>query len=737
MLKFNHFVYLLEAKKKSNAVSDTIGNRKTERHMRQYFSPENMSSDYEMASDHGDIKADSKIRFSSIEPVADAKTGKQVMHGIGVYGGKNVQVPLSKVKKKGGRSKQSGNEKFSDEYATQKLWKHISANPMLVSSPEKIKAEIEEAKKDRNHPLHFHNQTNEGFSGGTRTAAHEASYYKELSDSAHTIHALANHPSIQNTFKNGSHIEVMGAARGSLSDTWKNNNARNATSKADIHITDSKTGEVHRVSLKKGKSQLMSAETNEFSATLHHAISQYAKTNKEFTSAQQESVRKKVNQISEHMNAAKGLSKEDQRPSQMKAQSLMDDIHNEHPDLLNHASYEAASGEGKFGGKHSEGSARYVVTTTETGAHVKDLVHDLHTDGPIKVKPIRIATSKEDGRPLNAKIEYAEPQAKTTQKKAEDFKQAKSKVIESANIIVRKHNFFLVDYITEEKLRVGIKHVADLKHEEVGNLLKDDHLHGDFSEKSDGMAFEYGVDKHGFYTRTSHSDKMRHPEDYEAAARAKFGDSFDPSISQHFGRIHNALQSNGALLDHLHATRGEKESNAVKGEVYYRPNGRPAEGHPGHVRFVGTAYDTKKMGNLGTFVVHSRLPENASHDIAKLKSLGDHNFNIDDDVPSGSQNAKVDVSDIRKEYGKISEKLIASRKVSDKSAKAEEQKKLDVVKTKLDQRLRAHTHVLENKWGNETEGHIFHPHNGSQTRVKLISPTFKTNKAAFSFSERK
>lgn len=287
-------------------------------------------------------------------------------------------------------------------------------------------------------------------------------------------------------------------------------------------------------------------------------------------------------------------------------------------------------------------------------------------------------------------------------------------------------------FFIEEKLRVGIKHVADLKHEEVANLMKDKSLHGDITEKSDGMAFAFGKDEHGFYTRTSHSDKMREPEDYEAAARQKFGDDFDPTISQHFGRIHRALQNNKALMDHLHGSHGD---TMMKGEIFYRPNGMPAKEHPDHVRFVGTAYDTNKMGNLGSFVLHSKLPENAKHDLSAVKGLGDHNFTFDHDAVSGGSNARVDVSDLQKEFKQIKPDILSSRKATDKEAKAAEQEKFNAFKQKLDQRMRGHTHLLDNKWGAETEGHIFHPKDPSQPRIKLISDTFKKNKAEFSFKK--
>jgi hypothetical protein len=276
---------------------------------------------------------------------------------------------------------------------------------------------------------------------------------------------------------------------------------------------------------------------------------------------------------------------------------------------------------------------------------------------------------------------------------------------------------------SETKLRQGLSHVSDLKPEQFHELTKSGKIHGDVTEKTDGMAFEAGHDDHGFYTRTSHSDKMRNKGDYEHAARTKFGEGFNPEISRHFDRIHHELHSNKKLTDYL--ANGGKH---IKGEIYYKPHGKPTEN--GEVRFVGTAYDPNKMGHTGSFIVHSKLAENAHHNLDHVKSLGDKNFNIDDD--STHKKVNVDVSDEHKAFSNLNHDLMKSRKHADKEGKLNEVGKFNAIKHSVNEKLKNHLSDLKPKWGSETEGHVIHPEAGSSApRVKVISDTFKQNKANY------
>lgn len=394
MKKFYHYIFEETAKA---TISSKVGAANTERHTKKYFSPEMTDkTDYEMRVDHAGIPKGSKVKVTGTSVV------NGVVHANVIHGGVQKQVPIHHfVKPKAGRG---GKQKFSDEHAAAKAWNHFSKNPKLAADTKAMHAEIEKAKNDPNHPLHFDNQGHEGFSGGKRTEEHRDSYYQELKDAAHTVSAIASHPSMKHLLKNGGDAEVTGAARGKISDAFRAHGATAATSKADLHITDKKTGVVHRISLKKGESsQLMSAQPNEFHATIAHAVEQHAKSDPNFTAEHKADVIEKSKLVSKHMNDMNGASPEKQEQLRIKAQKIMDDIHKQHPNLLQHIHHEAATGKGKFGGHGSEGSAQFLVTTTSKGAHVHDTVTGTH---PISASPIRIARPKGDGRPGNAKIDY-------------------------------------------------------------------------------------------------------------------------------------------------------------------------------------------------------------------------------------------------------------------------------------------------------------------------------------------
>lgn len=276
---------------------------------------------------------------------------------------------------------------------------------------------------------------------------------------------------------------------------------------------------------------------------------------------------------------------------------------------------------------------------------------------------------------------------------------------------------------SEGKVRQGLSHISDLKPDQFHELTKTGKLSGEVTEKSDGMAFKIGHDDKGFYTQTSHSDKMRHPGDYESAARKKFGEGSDHTISRHFDIIHHELQSNPKLTHYL--SHGGKH---LKGEIYYKPHGKPAP--HGEIRFVGTAYDPKKMGHTGSFIVHSKLPENSHHYLSHVKSLGDKNFNIDDDTTG--KHISVDVSPEHQAFKGLNHDIMKSRTHADKPLKAQEISKFNDIKQSVHNKVKDNISNLPKKWGSESEGYVIHPKEGSSApRIKMVSDTFKKNKASF------
>lgn len=281
---------------------------------------------------------------------------------------------------------------FSDEHALVKVWNHVSG---------KNKNAIEEVKKaetDKSHPLHFDNQNHEGFTGGKKHPHHREAYYAEMHHAAKAVESMRKHPAFKKAHAVGHKAEVKGAARGKLSATWTKNGAKNATSKEDIRIGP------HRVSLKKGDSQLMSAEAAETKAIYEHATHK-AVEHGHMSHVEAEEVRKKIDKVAKHMEAMKReIDAKRKIKHKEEAQRHINEIHEKHPHLTHHVAHEAATGHGKFGGHDSEGSARFLVTTTPSG---QTHIHDTKTNNePITYGIPRVALPKGSGRPGNLKLDY-------------------------------------------------------------------------------------------------------------------------------------------------------------------------------------------------------------------------------------------------------------------------------------------------------------------------------------------
>jgi hypothetical protein len=279
-----------------------------------------------------------------------------------------------------------------------------------------------------------------------------------------------------------------------------------------------------------------------------------------------------------------------------------------------------------------------------------------------------------------------------------------------------------------DALRKGIIHPKDLRYEHVKNLLGSGTISGHATEKTDGAAFEVGHDENGPYTRSARSPKIYAGQSYEAAARARFGDDLDPTMSRHYDNIHNTMMNNKNLQAYLKQKRDETGSpTSMSGEIFYKPFGQPAE--DGGIRFVGTSYDRNKMGKLGSFIMHSQADGNGAHDPEQVKALGDQHLNFDHDVVENGQ-FNIDARDLKKKFDEINPEMLTSRKREHATAKAMEQQKLIDLNDMIDKRIRTHTDNLEPKWGKETEGYVVKPKAPNTTKMKLTSATFKAFKAA-------
>lgn len=328
---------------------------------------------------------------------------------------------------------------YSDEHAHAHVWNHMTGasghlKGSIAHDKTAMTKELAKAKTNTKHPLHFSNADHAGFSGGKKTAAHQSSYHSELSTAVDTVHALATHKDFQAAIKGGHKAEVMGGARGQVSDTWKKHGAtQGATSKSDIAIFNpkSKKKEGLRLSMKKGAgSQLMSAGPEENKAVHDHAATEMLNTHKDYAkkSASEKasihgSIMKKMDTVTKHMNAMRTSPRSEWEGHKQKAQAALDSVHDAHPALNHFVRKEATTGQGKFGG--SEHAATYLVKSASGKNPAKvEHVDKVNYNGPRpraslpkgvnkKTGVARSGNIKLDERPDSGSHKIAESEEKT------------------------------------------------------------------------------------------------------------------------------------------------------------------------------------------------------------------------------------------------------------------------------------------------------------------------------------
>ena len=307
-------------------------------------------------------------------------------------------------------------------------------------------------------------------------------------------------------------------------------------------------------------------------------------------------------------------------------------------------------------------------------------------------------------------------------------------------------------FITEASIRQGLPYLystktaagndtPSLNTDQFHHLTKGGkvHIHG-VTEKTDGQTFKMGHDEHGFYTQHSGSgdEKIRTAQGHIDRAKRRAqetGKPYEPTAPEAFAKFHAALHANKPLQQHL-ASEHKRTGNdiVVRGEAFNKSLSRPSDTKKNEVKFVHTSYNPKHMGSQGTFVIHSKLPENQGHDTEHFKKhLSDSHIKFDDDKIKHAP-GHVDVADEVKEFHGLNHELINSRTTpKNKAAKMAELEKFNAVKKKVSDKVTKHLGSLgiKNKWGSGTEGLVVHPSaaNPEAPRFKAINPAFKEAKA--------
>jgi hypothetical protein len=302
-----------------------------------------------------------------------------------------------------------GNPKYSDEHANINFYNHLISFPEvreLIKNRdydainEIITQELEKARTDESHPLHFNNASDEGFSGKTKTANHLDAYYSEIDRAVPGFMSLIQSNKGRNIASKGWVGRVSGGEHEASKPSWTGN--VKGQGRFDYVFSDPEDPRKHhRVSGKDYRgSQAGSAQSDQAAATLERGIEIVAQqkikdllanrprrksgeTDAEYkkrindakAKAREEkeqilsTAKAEVDAIRDLMASTKGMSPEEQKDVYSQVQLKMDELETVLPGVKRAAGQEMVTGTGQFSrGK----TAQSLWTTGGEGSSFRD-----------------------------------------------------------------------------------------------------------------------------------------------------------------------------------------------------------------------------------------------------------------------------------------------------------------------------------------------------------------------------
>lgn len=302
-----------------------------------------------------------------------------------------------------------GKPKYSDEHANINFYNHLISFPEvreLIKNKDYdainqiIAQELENAKTDESHPLHFNNASDEGFSGKSKTENHLNAYYSELDRSVPGFVSLIQSNKGRNIASKGWVGRVSGGEHEASKKSWRGN--VKGQGRFDYVFSDPEDPRKHhRVSGKDYKgSQAGSAQSDQAAATIERGIEIVAQQKikdllanrprrksgetdaeykKRINSAKAEAREQKaqilstakaeIDAIRDLMSSTKGMSPEEQKDIYGQVQLKMDELEKVLPGVKRAAGQEMVTGAGQF----SKGkTAQSLWTTGGEGSSFRD-----------------------------------------------------------------------------------------------------------------------------------------------------------------------------------------------------------------------------------------------------------------------------------------------------------------------------------------------------------------------------
>ena len=218
--------------------------------------------------------------------------------------------------------------------------------------------ELNSAKNDDKHPLHFNNADDEGFTGGKKTDAHRDSYYSELEDQFYTFLNDSQSRLGKSLISQGYTVKRLGDDKIPLSKSGKTAYGKESdTSKADIVFQHPTRPERENYSSLKKASGAVSASAGadetagNYTVGMRNALQLAIKSGR-ITKDQAKQLEAegntRISALKDAMSGSKGMSKEQQKDLLPQLDQLRGNIEELIPGTERETAKAQLSGAGKY-----------------------------------------------------------------------------------------------------------------------------------------------------------------------------------------------------------------------------------------------------------------------------------------------------------------------------------------------------------------------------------------------------
>ena len=283
---------------------------------------------------------------------------------------------------------------YSDEHAQIRLYNHLVGSSdrrrrlgrqvrsaIASGDMDRVReiamSEISASKSDPNHPLHFNNAPDDGFSGKKKTDDHRDAYYARKQSALPGFMSFVGSRAGKSMSRQGYRGEVKGSEHLEAKPDWTGNKGGQGRADLEFKSKDNPKA-VHRASQKDYRgSQAMSAGGDQTAATLTAAGKEVARKMMPWTRRRRNpdespedyklamtreklaarekgraavsDVQSRASDIGSALDSTKGKKVADQKPTVSDVSSRIDDLEKDYPGIKRAAGQEALTGRAQYG----------------------------------------------------------------------------------------------------------------------------------------------------------------------------------------------------------------------------------------------------------------------------------------------------------------------------------------------------------------------------------------------------